>query len=131
MAKQGLVKDAQIAIQQAHDIRKELGQANLYIEAVVALGGLKLTEGKPHEAMAIIESAVAKLGTGTLAGVDDPIEIIITCRRICEAANQSADVDLLALARELIQTRSDSISPERRDTYLASVPDHMWFSRSQ
>jgi predicted ATPase/DNA-binding SARP family transcriptional activator len=106
-------------------LRQTLGENNLMAEAHAGLAGALLAQGNKFAALEQIDSVLAHLQTGSLAGTDEPARIRLT---ICEVLMANEDERASIFLQEfvsLIHAQAAVIdSAEQRKIFLEDVPAH-------
>jgi class 3 adenylate cyclase/tetratricopeptide (TPR) repeat protein len=114
------------AYERALQLRNELGQRALVLEALAGLARVALDQSDIGRARLIVDSILAELGKTDLEAMDEPVEVHMTCFRVLHLNQdlQRAN-ELLELAYQLMQSRAQKIGDvERRRNYLEKIPTH-------
>lgn len=122
----GATEEAQAAFDEALQIRQELGQTALAVEARAGMARTALTAGDLDTALARVREITDHMTQGgSLAGTWEPLRILLTCAQVLSAAGEETGPQLLAQAHELLLSESERITnPDDRRTFLEQVPWH-------
>ena len=107
---------------QALDLRSELVQPHLGIEAQAGLARLDLELGFDQLALAHIEKILLHLEDGPLVGPDQPMLVYLTCYRVLRAVQDTRSEEILKVAYDDLHVRAAMIEDTaQRKSYLKYV----------
>jgi hypothetical protein len=77
------------------------------------------------EALSLVEEVIDCLANHPLEGVDEPIQIYLTCYHVLQGCGDGGAVDVLGQAHGLLIANAEKVSyPAMRATFLERVPAH-------
>jgi len=95
------------------------------METLTSLAHVSLAGGDTAQALSQIEEVLGFLGTSTLEGTDEPLQVYLTCYRVLRANRDQRPAGLLATAHRLLQDRARQIGDaQTRRSYLENVSAH-------
>jgi predicted ATPase len=102
-----------------------LDQMPLVIEATAGLAAVAWHRGDPDEALAQTETVLNYLDTQPLYGGDEPFQVYVTCYQILHAHDDPRAAQILAEARQQIESRLALLPDEQtRHAFLTNIPAH-------
>jgi tetratricopeptide (TPR) repeat protein len=102
-----------------------LGRKSLEIEALAGLAGVHLKLNDLPKALSLVEQVVEFLAQHRLEGVDEPIQVFLTCYHVLRRCDDGRADDLLQQAHTQVMTIAAKISdPAIRSAFLERVPAH-------
>jgi tetratricopeptide (TPR) repeat protein len=102
-----------------------LGRKSLEIEALAGLAGVHLKLNDLPKALSLVEQVVEFLAQHRLEGVDEPIQVFLTCYHVLRRCDDGRADDLLQQAHTQVMTIAAKISdPTIRSAFLERVPAH-------
>lgn len=121
----GKLTQAEEAFVGARDTWLALERWALAMESVAGLAGTKWKQGEEKAALSLVEEVIDYLANHPLAGVDEPIQIYLTCYHVLRGSGDSRAVDVLRRAHDLLMANAEKVSdPSLRSTFLERVPAH-------
>lgn len=125
LSKQGKLEEAGDAFRKGLDIRSELKDQNAVMESISGLAQVALEQGERLRAKDLVEEILQYIENTPIEGIDEPLEIYLTCYHVLRA-NQDPRADkVLATAHELLHERADKISDEdMRRSFLENIASH-------
>jgi hypothetical protein len=108
------------AYQQALNIRQELNQPRLALEALSGLARVSLAQGDRIQAQAHADQVLSSLEIHNLDGTQEPFRIYLTCYRVLRASDDPRADKILATAHGLLQERAAKIENEDLSRSLVS-----------
>ena len=122
----GKLAEAAASLQQACELRQELGQLPLEMESRAGLARVALARGAKDEAQRQIDRVLAYLDSGQeLGGTEVPFLIHLTCIQVLEANQDPRAGEVLRRVYGRLQERAASIPDEAtRRAFLEKVPWH-------
>ena len=126
LAPQKRLEEATGAYRRSLALRRELGQANLAMEALAGLARVCLALGNLEEAYAHVEEILNHLESGgTLHGVISPFRVHLTCHQVLAVNKDFRAEKVLSTAHTLLQERAAKIADETlRHSFLENVAAH-------
>jgi hypothetical protein len=96
------------------------------IEAIAGLAGTKWKQGEGTSALSLVEQVLDYLAYQPLEGVDEPIQIYLTCYHVLRGLGDDLRAgDVLQQAHNRLMVNAEKIvDPAIRATYLENVPSH-------
>jgi tetratricopeptide (TPR) repeat protein len=126
----GQFDKAAAAYQESVALRRRQGWANVMMEPLAGLAGVRLAQGDVDRALAHAEEIWDCLQTGSLEGTISPFQVYWTCYRVLDAAQDTRSADCLAEAYRLLQERAGRIANEEmRRSFLQNVQPHREITR--
>ena len=126
MRHRGRLAEAAAAYREAADIRHALGDHNLENESIAGLARVALEQGRPAEALALVEKVLDYLaGEGGLYGSSETFAVYQTCYQVLWACGDRRAGEVLATAQATLIERAARIGDEEmRRSFLEKVPHH-------
>ncbi|MBG0787981.1 MAG: tetratricopeptide repeat protein, partial [Anaerolineaceae bacterium] len=122
---QGQLKQARQHYQQAVTSFKTYQQRHLTPEPMAGLAKITLLEGKPEQALAIVQEFLPALKPGELQGPDRPLWIYLVCHQVLAANNDPLASGIIQTAHQILSQRAETIADTKsRQSYLTGVRDH-------
>jgi predicted ATPase/class 3 adenylate cyclase len=120
----GELEPAQGAFLGSAEIRDELNQASLKMEAVAGLVQVALDANDPLRALGEAETILAHLaGGGSFEGAEEPLRIYLACFRALEKNRDPRAASVLSEAVKLLQSQTALLRDEEsRLRYVENVP---------
>ena len=109
-------------LQQARDLRLELGQPHLAIETRSFLAEALAATGQTAAAMIEAEAVLDFLVDGQLEELEDTLRVLLSVYRALAAAGDARAADVLARAHNDMQTAAARLDDATRRGYLENVP---------
>lgn len=110
---------------QAADIRLLHHQPHLACQSQAGLARVRLAQGRPEQALALIDPVVAQLDQLRRQDVEDPCMLWLNCYLVLRANNDSRAGAVLDEAHAIVQERATRISDlEMRRSFLHNIPVH-------
>lgn len=118
--------EAQEAYWQSLAIWHELDQPSLVIEQRAGLARTKMAQELTEEALAQVEEILAYLHEdGTLAGVESPFRVYLTCYQVLQACQDDRAQNILETAHTRLQEQAaDIVDEQLRASFLQNVLAH-------
>jgi predicted ATPase len=114
--------EAESAYQQSADLRAELGQTNLRIEALAGVVRAALAQGETARAVQVTEELLTHIKEHALDGADEPLRIYYTCYQALRQANDPRARSAIETAYAQLQARANKIGDEAtRQAFLQNV----------
>jgi tetratricopeptide (TPR) repeat protein len=125
----GQLAEAAEIYRQAISLRHELDQPHLALDPQAGLAQTLLDQGEPAQAQAVTEGVLNRLASfqleKSLAGADDPGQILMTCYQVLQANHDSRAPGLFRSAHQFLQSRADKIGQkDRRRFFLERMTTH-------
>jgi DNA-binding SARP family transcriptional activator/predicted ATPase len=121
----GACPEAQVAYQQVVDLDKLLGFAHLRAETATDLARADLAQGDTAQALRRVAAILPDLEHGTLAGLEEPALVYLTCHRVLRAAGDARADAVLAAGQAFLQERAAQfVDEQRRAQFLDQLPAH-------
>jgi hypothetical protein len=99
-----------------------MSQQHLTIEPLAGQARIKMMQGKTNEAQVLIEEILSFLDNHTIDGLDEPMQVYLTCFQVLRANRDSRAGDLINTAYKILKERADEIKDEEmRHSYLDNV----------
>jgi predicted ATPase/DNA-binding SARP family transcriptional activator len=100
-------------------------RSSLAIEATGGLAGAKWKQGERSEALLLVEEVLDFLAKESLEGVDEPIQIYLTCYHILQGCEDHRAGDVLQRAHDQLMAIADKVTDLAiRAALLERVPAH-------
>jgi tetratricopeptide (TPR) repeat protein len=110
------------AYRQALEIRQELDQLNLAMEARAGLARVSLAQGDVVGAQAQVAEVSDYLETGTLDGAIEPFRVYLTCVQVLDAAQDPRAAEIKRRARQRLGEQAAGIRDRKlRESFLSSA----------
>jgi predicted ATPase len=122
----GYLDRATASLQQAMDLRSELGQYYYVVEDQAGLALVNLLQDRLGEALAYIGEVLAYLENDpNLSGAERPLNVHMICYQVLSAAHDKQAAPVLERAYHLLQERASHIAEQTtRTAFLNQVPAH-------
>jgi predicted ATPase len=119
----GQLQFAQTAFERARNLRRELGQQALGIEAISGLIRVSLEMNDLALSSQLVEEVILYfLEGGTLEGTEEPLKVYLACYLVLERIGDPRAFDILQTAMQLLQAQVSKISEESRRSYIGNIP---------
>jgi class 3 adenylate cyclase/tetratricopeptide (TPR) repeat protein len=119
----GELDEASRMFQKACEIQKSVGFTSSAMESLAGLARIAMQKGDLGQAQVHIEEILEHLKTRELDGVDQPVQVYLTCYTVLEALNDPRAKEVLDRAYDLLQTLAARIEDERlKVLFLEEVP---------
>ena len=97
----------------------------LAMEAIAGLAGTKWKQGDRIQSLSLVEQVLDFLARQPLEGVDEPVQIYLTCYQVLKNFGDRRADDLLGQAYDRLMTAAKIVlDPATRATFLERVPAH-------
>jgi tetratricopeptide (TPR) repeat protein len=98
----------------------------MVIEAIAGLAGTKWKQGEGTSALSLVEQVLDFLAHQPLEGVDEPIQIYLTCYHVLRGLGDDRRAgDVLQQSHNRLMVNAEKIiDPAIRATFLGNVPSH-------
>jgi predicted ATPase/class 3 adenylate cyclase len=120
----GQLDDAVEAYRHDLEIRRELDQAHLAMDAFAGLIEVALTRQTPDEARDSADQIARHLDTNTLDGAADPFHIYLMCYRALHVLDDPRAEAILERAHRELRAHAADLPDALRVSYLENVPSH-------
>jgi DNA-binding SARP family transcriptional activator/predicted ATPase len=117
--------EAAIAYQQALELDQELGYSHFALEDTADLANTAVALGDLEQAAAYATPVLAQLEDHSLCGVENPVQVYLTCYHVLKAIDDPRAWPVLRAGFDLLQDRAAQFtSNETRSRYLENIPAH-------
>ena len=100
------------------------GAPSLALAATAGLSGVALARRDLPGAVRGVETIWECLRARTLAGVEEPARLAVTCARVLRAAGDPRAAAILAAGRDLVLARAAQFAEGARRRFLEAIPAH-------
>lgn len=121
----GQWREARAAYQTAQAGWEALGERGRMWEAQAGVAQARLVLGNVQGAWQLVDPIVSALATASLAGMDDPARLFVTCHAVLQAANDGRAGEVWENGRSALQTIANTLTtPDQQDQFRHANPSH-------
>jgi tetratricopeptide (TPR) repeat protein len=118
----GQLASAVVTYQQVLDLDQTSGYPHLVLETMADLARVALAQGDQDRAITCVVTIVDDLQDHSLVGVEEPVQVYLTCYQVLEATHDPGAEVLLATGHALLTEQASRCIPAQRHLFLESFP---------
>jgi tetratricopeptide (TPR) repeat protein len=97
----------------------------LAMEAIAGLAGTKWMQGDRAQSLSLVEQVLDFIARQPLEGIDEPVQIYLTCYQVLKDFGDHRAADVLQQAHDQVMANAGKIfDPAIRTAFLKNVPAH-------
>jgi hypothetical protein len=106
------------------DLDQTIGHPRLVFETMSDVARVALMQGDQDRAIGYVVTILDGLQDSSLAEVEDPVQVYLTCYQVLRSGRDQRAESLLTAGHTVMTNRALQCSPSRRRLFLERIPAH-------